>query len=72
MKVCMFGRSLPVHSVGGMELHIETLAQELVKQGIDVTIITTEHPKKVTCEEKMGVKYHYVAEARPGKYSRRR
>ncbi len=70
MKICFFTRTLPAHAVGGMELHIETLARSLSVKGEDVTIITTAHPSGVEYEEKNGVIVHYLAGTRPGKYGR--
>jgi len=68
IKVCMFARSLPAHSMGGMELHVETLSKELVKSGVDVTIITTFNPLGVEYENKHGVKIHYLKGTMPGRY----
>ena len=64
----MFARSLPAHSMGGMELHIETLSKELVKNGIKVTIITTLNPLGIEYENMSGVKIHYLKGTVPGKY----
>ena len=69
MKICMFARSLPAHSTGGMELHIETLSTELIKKGIEVTIITTLNPLGIEYENKLGVKIHYLRGTIPGKYA---
>lgn len=69
LKVCMFGRSLPAHAMGGMELHTETLSRELAALGHDVTLITTGNPSGVSFENKEGVKIHYLQGTMPGKYS---
>lgn len=68
MKICVFGRSLPAHATGGMELHIETLTAELVKQGADVTLITTKHPSGQEFESREGVKIYYLKGTLPGRY----
>lgn len=70
MRICMFGRSIAAHSTGGMESHIETLTRELVKLGVDVTVITTANPDGTEYEERSGVKIHYLKGTFPGGYSR--
>lgn len=70
MRICMFTRTLPAHAIGGMELHVATLARALSFKGEDVTIITTAHPSGIETEHRDGVTVHYLAGTRPGKYSR--
>lgn len=70
MNVCMFVRSLLAHSIGGMELHVETLTRTLFEDGIDVTIISTSNPSGIEYEEKQGVKIYYLRNTKPGKYSK--
>ena len=64
----MFARSLPAHAMGGMELHIETLSKELVRKGIEVTIISTFNPLGIEFENRSGVKIHYLKGTMPGRY----
>jgi len=58
----MLSMLLPVHHVGGMELHTWDLCLELVKQGHSVTVITGKHPRGLKYELKCGVKVYYVGD----------
>jgi len=70
MNICMFAKGLPVHTKGGMEVHVEELAKGLVKRGCEVTIITTKHPKKIEREKRENLKIYYVGD-KPLKYTRK-
>ena len=58
MRVCMITRAYTTNSSGGMEDYTQKLCEGLVKQGIDVTVITTRHPKGIKEEEVNGVHLH--------------
>jgi len=68
MNICAFGRSLPVHQLGGMEYHFEDLTCALRKRGHNVTIITTQHPDGIEYEKKNGVDIYYLRGTLPGRY----
>ena len=68
MNICAFGRSLPVHQLGGMEYHFEDLACALKERGHSVTIITTHHPSGIEYEKKKGVEIYYLKKTLPGRY----
>ncbi len=44
MNICIFAKSLPVHTTGGMEIHVQSLVQGLINRNHKVTIITAPHP----------------------------
>jgi len=69
MKICIFTRRMPAHSLGGMQQHTQMLAEGLVKRGHEVTVITTRHPQK-EYEEVNGVKIHYLKNGKLREYSR--
>jgi glycosyltransferase involved in cell wall biosynthesis len=70
MKICIFAKGLPVHIIGGLELHTRDLAEGLAKRGHDVTIITTRHPNGIKMECKKNLKIYYV-ENEPLKYNKK-
>ncbi len=70
MKICMLIRILPTHAKGGMQDHALMLAKGLKKNGHDVTIITTRHPRGIECEDIDGVQVLYLKNTIPGRYSR--
>jgi len=61
----MFAKMLPVHFIGGMEIHTWELVKGLVQQGVDVTIITGKHPNNIPYEEKDSIKIYYVGNRKP-------
>lgn len=69
MNICMFAKGLPVHIIGGMEIHVQELTEGLIKRGHRVAIITTKHPKGVEKEEKNNLKIYYVGD-KPLKYTK--
>lgn len=65
----MLTRTTYTHSTGGMEIHIKTISESLVKKGHQVFIITTKHPKGIEKDEINGVRFFYLNNTIPGKYS---
>lgn len=70
MNICMFAKGLPVHVVGGLELHVQELTKGLVERGHKVTIITTKHPKGVKKEKEENLKIFYVGD-KPLKFTKK-
>ena len=68
MKICAFGRSLPVHQLGGMELHFEMLSKGLAEKNHKITIITTRHPGGITYEKKDNIEIYYLSKTLTGRY----
>lgn len=51
----------PVHGYGGMERYIYFLSKFLVREGIEVEIVTSpENQKSVKIEESDGIKFHFI------------
>lgn len=71
MNICIFTRTTLAHSIGGMEVHTNLLANGLVQQGHLVTIITTGYKDGKLSETINGVVIHYISGTKPGKYSRK-
>jgi len=72
MRICMFNRALPQHSIGGMELNSMQLAHGLVSSVDEVTMITTAHPSylgKDTMINDMGVRTIFLGDTACGAYS---
>jgi glycosyltransferase involved in cell wall biosynthesis len=70
MRICVFTRTTLVHSMGGMEVHLDLLTKGLAKHGHSVAVITTGHPRQVLEDVSAGVKTYYLDGTIPGKYSR--
>jgi glycosyltransferase involved in cell wall biosynthesis len=68
MKVCAFGRALPFHGIGGLELHFQAVTRGLAQRGHDVTVITTKCPGTPPCIEDAGVRIHFLEGTLPGRY----
>jgi len=69
MKICIFAKGLPlVHVSGGMERHVQDLANGLIKRGHKVIVITAKHPKGIEKEEKGNLTIYYL-KSKP-KYTR--
>jgi glycosyltransferase involved in cell wall biosynthesis len=62
MNICIFAKGLPLHVIGGLELHTHELTKGLIKKGHKVTIITTKHPKGIKQENKGNLKIFYVGD----------
>jgi len=60
MDICIFAKYLPVHIIGGMEIHICDLVNCLIKRGHQVSIITSRHPEGLKKEEKGDLTIYYV------------
>jgi glycosyltransferase involved in cell wall biosynthesis len=60
MNICIFAKGLPLHIIGGLELHTQELAKGLIEKGHKVSIITTKHPKGIKKEKKGNLKIFYV------------
>lgn len=69
MVICLVARRIWTHGLGGMETHCRSLAEELVRQGHTVYIVTTAHPNKQTQETQFGAHIHYLPKTPPGDYS---
>jgi len=59
MKVCLVNALFHPFS-GGVEKHMLELSRELVRQGVDVTIVTARIEGTTAYEEMDGVKVHRV------------
>jgi len=70
MRISIFSRSIPVHTVGGMELVCWNLAKQFVKKGHHVEIITTSIPTRPKPFEEEGIRIKPLAETKEGKYSK--
>ncbi|MCZ7355837.1 MAG: glycosyltransferase family 4 protein [Candidatus Methanoperedens sp.] len=62
MNICIFAKGLPVHITGGMEIHVQSLVDGLIKRQHKVTVITTRHPLGIKKEEKGNLKIYYVGD----------
>lgn len=62
MNICMFAKGLPVHCIGGMEIHIQELVEGLINAGHRVTVITTKHPNGIVKEEKGNLNIYYAGD----------
>jgi len=60
LNVCVFARSLPAHSLGGLEDHTLALAEGVAHKGHAVTIITTKHPKGLEHESRGKLRIYYL------------
>lgn len=70
MVVCLVARRIWTHGLGGMEIHCQSLAGELTRQGHVVHIVTTAHPNGRTEEVQLGARIYYLPGTPPGDYSR--
>jgi len=69
MNICMLIRSLNAHGIGGMEYHTHLLTEALVKNGVNVTLITTAHPEGKLHENLNGVDIYYLKNTEPRSYT---
>ncbi len=60
MRICLLTTSTTAHQMGGTEVQAEILAAEAARQGHDVLIITTAHPKGLKAEERNGYRVIYL------------
>ena len=72
MKICVFSRSVPVHSFGGMEKHCWSVSVGFSKKGHIVKLITTSHPRGKEYEKiNSNFEVFYLKDTKPGKYSKK-
>ncbi len=72
MKICVFSRSIPVHSIGGMENHCWSVCLGFSKKGHNVKLITTAHPQGKEYEKiNSNFEVFYLKDTKPGKYSKK-
>jgi glycosyltransferase involved in cell wall biosynthesis len=72
MKICVFSRSIPVHSFGGMEKHCWSVSVGFSKKGHIVKLITTSHPQGKEYEKiNSNFEVFYLKDTKPGKYSKK-
>ncbi|HEX5322806.1 MAG TPA: glycosyltransferase family 4 protein, partial [Capsulimonadaceae bacterium] len=60
MRIIMFSWEYPPKIVGGIARHVYDLANALVKQGLEVHVVTAEHPGAVSEEVENGVHIYRV------------
>ncbi len=68
MRICAFGRSLPAHNLGGMEIHFKAVTEGLASRGHDVTVLTT---RRAGCPDSLcegGVTIHFLRGTISGRY----
>jgi D-inositol-3-phosphate glycosyltransferase len=63
-------RALPVHRLGGLELHTLDLASALARRGHEMTLVTSRHPQGLERSEPApGVEALHLPSGAPGDYS---
>lgn len=71
MNICCLTKITLSHEAkGGLEVHVKTLSEGLVRLGHRVTIITTAHPVGIEYEAKEGVEIYYCRGTIPGQLSK--
>jgi glycosyltransferase involved in cell wall biosynthesis len=60
MRICIVTIAGPVHGIGGMQDHTRDLAEELVRQGHEVQVITSRHPDGRDAMLEHGVEWEFV------------
>lgn len=68
MKIAMLVRALPVHRMGGLELHTWDLAKGLVARGHEVHLFTSAAAVGFL-PVPLGLEIHHVTRGRPGDYT---
>ena len=66
MRVIMLSWEYPPKIVGGISRHVYDLAHALVKQGIEVHVVTCEHPGASAEEVEDGIHLYRVTPSGPG------
>jgi len=61
MKICLLTTSTTAHRMGGTEVHAEGMAAEAVRQGHQVFIVTTAHPRGIPEETRNGCRVIYLS-----------
>jgi glycosyltransferase involved in cell wall biosynthesis len=70
MNICCLTRLTLAHEAkGGMEVHIKTLSEGLVRAGHKIKIITTAHPQGIEFESENGVEKYYCKGTKPSQYT---
>ena len=69
MVVCIVARRIWTHGVGGMETYCRLVAEELVRQGHTVHVVTTSHASQYAEDTQQGAHIHYLQDTPPGDYS---
>ena len=70
MVICIAARRIWTHGFGGIETYCRSVAEELVRQGHTVHVVTTSHPSGRTQEMYQGAHIYYLQGTPPGDYSR--
>ncbi|MFN3966283.1 MAG: hypothetical protein ACK4JE_01110, partial [Endomicrobiia bacterium] len=71
MKICILSRSIPDHSIGGMENHCWIVANGFAIRGHKVKLITTAHPEGLEYKKiNDNLEIFYLKGTKPGKYSK--
>ena len=68
MRIAAFGRSLPVHALGGLEVHFQTLVEGLAARGHEVEVFTTKRRDGIRGEQHGSLIIHYLPRTLPGRY----
>jgi glycosyltransferase involved in cell wall biosynthesis len=68
MRIAAFGRSLPVHALGGLEVHFQTLVEGLAVRGHEVEVFTTKRRDGIRGEQQGNLLIHYLPGTLPGRY----
>ena len=68
MRIAAFGRSLPVHTLGGLEVHLQTMVEGLASRGHEVEVFTTRRKDGVRGERSGNLTIHYLSRTLPGRY----
>lgn len=61
MKICFISNLYPPYQVGGAEVYVKTIAEELAKKGNEIIVITTSPSNKDYAEKINGVKILRIA-----------
>ncbi len=68
MRIAAFGRSLPVHALGGLEVHFQTMVEGLAERGHEVDVFTTKRKDGVRGERQGNLMVHYLPGTISGRY----
>jgi len=68
MRIAAFGRSLPIHALGGLEVHFLTMLEGLASHGHKVEAFTTRRRDGVRTERRANLVIHYLPWTVPGRY----
>jgi len=69
LNICLLTRSLPCHSIGGMEIITELICNKLASKDFHLTIITTKHPDNIKYIKNEHIETYYLDNCKSGKYS---